>query len=99
DDSFGPSISADGRFVAFNSYATNFAADDTNGTLDAFVHDRAGRTVRVSVDNAGAQLAGGGSLSVVGGSAISGDGHLVTFFASTTGGRIEVYVRDHIART
>jgi hypothetical protein len=38
----GPSdISADGRFVAFMSYATNLVPGDTNGVPDIFVRDRA----------------------------------------------------------
>ena len=37
--SFFPSISADGRYVAFQSYATNLVAADTNGTADVFVKD------------------------------------------------------------
>src|SRR5439155_7441870 len=35
-----PALSADGRFVAFQSDATNLVAGDTNGTTDVFVHDR-----------------------------------------------------------
>ena len=38
--SFYPSISADGRFVAFQSDATNLVPGDTNGITDIFVHDR-----------------------------------------------------------
>ena len=50
------SISADGRFVAFWSYATNLVPGDTNGDYDVFVHDRqTGQTTRVSVDSFGAQ--------------------------------------------
>src|SRR5262249_19496013 len=50
------SISADGRFVAFSSYATNLVPGDTNGSLDVFVRGRSsGTTVRVSVDSGGAQ--------------------------------------------
>ena len=41
-----PVISADGRFVAFKSYATNLVAGDTNGQLDVFVHDRQTHTTR-----------------------------------------------------
>ena len=47
----GPSISADGRFVAFPSFASNLVAGDTNGLEDVFVHDRqTGATERVSVE-------------------------------------------------
>src|ERR687892_5749 len=51
-----PSISADGRFVAFTSFATNLVPGDTNGIDDVFVHDRAtGETTRVSVASNAAQ--------------------------------------------
>jgi hypothetical protein len=40
DESFGSSISANGRFVAFGSVATNLVADDLNGAPDTFRHDR-----------------------------------------------------------
>ncbi len=40
DDSFAPSISADGRSVAFASEASNLAADDQQGTVDVFVRGR-----------------------------------------------------------
>ena len=51
-----PSISADGRYVAFDSNATNLVPGDTNGYDDVFVHDRqTGQTTRVSVDSAGNQ--------------------------------------------
>jgi hypothetical protein len=36
-DSFNPSISADGRFVAFESDASNLVGDDQNGSRDVFV--------------------------------------------------------------
>src|SRR5207237_167695 len=52
-----PALSADGRFVAFISEASNLVPGDTNGTPDVFVHDRqTGATQRVSVDRAGNQL-------------------------------------------
>src|SRR2546428_2820186 len=38
--STGVALSADGRFVAFTSVATNLVAGDTNGAADVFVHDR-----------------------------------------------------------
>lgn len=40
--SYGSSVSADGRVVAFRSSATNLVPGDTNGTWDVFVHDRLG---------------------------------------------------------
>lgn len=57
--SYLPGISANGRYVIFTSNATNLVADDTNGAPDAFVHDLwSGRTSRVSLNRAGAQLNG-----------------------------------------
>lgn len=54
--SFRPSISADGRFVAFESWASNLVTGDTNGFPDVFLHDRVtGATTRRSVSSAGAQ--------------------------------------------
>jgi Tol biopolymer transport system component len=56
DRSFTPSISADGRYVAFESEADNLVPDDTNETSDVFVRDRhQGTTVRVSLSATGAQ--------------------------------------------
>jgi hypothetical protein len=54
---YGPSISADGRYVAFDSDATNLVAGDTNEDTDAFLRDRtAGTTIRLSVDAAGNEV-------------------------------------------
>src|SRR2546426_3324673 len=50
-DSQPSAISAEGRFVAFASYASNLVPGDTNGWGDVFVHDRqTGVTDRVDVD-------------------------------------------------
>src|SRR5689334_11790833 len=55
-NSYAPSISADGRYVAFISDADNLVAGDTNHAKDVFVHDRwTGATERVSVDSNGVQ--------------------------------------------
>ena len=62
-----PSISADGRFVAFQSAASNLVPGDDNGKTDIFVVDlsvpetTAGRIERVSVTNAGDQANGDSS--------------------------------------
>jgi len=42
--SFTPSISADGRYVAFASAASTLVAGDTNNAEDVFVYDRVTRT-------------------------------------------------------
>lgn len=70
-----PSISANGRFVAFSSMASNLVPNDTNGTWDIFVRDRVeGTTERVSVSSDGAQ-ADHFSVDPV----MSADGRLIAF--------------------
>lgn len=56
NDSYAPSISTDGRYVAFESIATDLVAGDSNGKGDIFVHDlQTGTTTRVSVNSAGTE--------------------------------------------
>ena len=96
-DSYEPSISADGRYVAFISDAGNLVAGDTNGYADVFVRDRKlHKTTRVSVDSAGAQANGDSS-----GPSISADGRSVAFVSEAsnlvpgdTNGSEDVFVRD-----
>jgi Tol biopolymer transport system component len=76
-----PSISADGRYVAFESAASNLVSGDTNRALDVFVHDMTtGRTTRVSVTTAGAQA--GDYSTVSGAPVLSSDGRYVAFFSA-----------------
>ena len=75
--SYAPSISADGRWVAFQSEASNLVRNDTNGVSDIFVYDRqTGTTERVSVANDGAQ-GNGENFSP----SISADGRWVIFWS------------------
>jgi Tol biopolymer transport system component len=98
DISIYPSISADGRYVAFLSAASNLVAGDTNGVLDMFVHDRqTGVTERVSVDSVGTQ----GDGSCFSPPAMSADGRYVVFESSATNlvpgdtnGAEDVFVHD-----
>jgi Tol biopolymer transport system component len=70
-----PSISSDGRFVAFHSDARNLVPDDTNRTGDVFLHDRStGTTTRVSISSDGGQ---GNFWSMLG--KVSADGRAVAF--------------------
>jgi len=80
DDSFQASISANGRFIAFRSGATNLSNRDADAFEDIFVHDRKRkRTELVSVrSNGGA--ANGGSFSP----SISAGGRFVSFTSEAT---------------
>jgi Tol biopolymer transport system component len=97
--SFLPLISADGRFVAFTSEASNLVPGDTNHHWDVFVHDRlTGQTTMVSVASDGTP--GNGAS---GGTSISGDGRFVAFSSSAsnlapgdTNGVIDVFVHDRL---
>ena len=81
---FPPAISADGRFVAFTSGASNLVPDDTNDTYDVFVHDReTGVTERVSVASNETQ-ADEGIVPSSGGPSISGDGRFVAFLSAAS---------------
>ena len=63
---YKPSISANGRYVAFTSFSPNLVVADSNGSADVFVRDRiTGSTERVSVTSGGVQAAGGSSLPAV----------------------------------
>ncbi len=96
--SVGPNaVSADGRFVAFMSAATNLVPSDTNGHFDVFVRDmETGAIERVSVGIGGAQANADSDYP-----SISADGRYVAFESSATNllgshtnGFFNVYVRD-----
>jgi Tol biopolymer transport system component len=76
--SFDPSISADGRFVAYESDASNLVPGDTNGFRDIFLFDRQTNTTeRVSVASDGTEGdAGSFNLDMIG---ISADGRFVSY--------------------
>jgi Tol biopolymer transport system component len=81
DYSTFPSISDDGRYVAFISGADNLVPGDSNGEPDTFVHDRETReTTRVSVANDGSQADEGVGWTT---QSISGDGRYVVFSSAS----------------
>ena len=90
-----PALSADGRFVLFQSDATNLAPGDTNGVGDIFVRDlQTGQTERVNVDSVIAGSTFGAERP-----AMSADARYIAFDAqrpptATTGGRYNVYAID-----
>lgn len=74
-NSFDPSISANGHYIAFSSYASNLVDSDTNDCSDIFVYDRTSNTIkRISVSNAGEE-GNGDSYEP----SISGNGNFIAF--------------------
>ncbi|MER3520886.1 MAG: hypothetical protein C4317_01065 [Acidimicrobiia bacterium] len=92
-----PSVSWNGRFVAFSSLSSNLVTGDTNSKRDIFVKDRQiGTTVRVSVDSSGTQANDHSRQP-----AISGNGRYVAFTSAAsnlvpgdTNGVEDVFVKD-----
>jgi Tol biopolymer transport system component len=97
-----PSISADGRYVAFVSLADNLVEGDTNSASDIFVRDRhTGQTTLASISDRG-EVGDGSSKYPV----LSADGRFVAFqskssnlAADDTNQLYDVFVRDRAART
>jgi hypothetical protein len=90
-----PDISADGRFVAFHSIASNLVAGDTNNRRDIFVRDRqSGTTERVSVSSAGAEGNGESTRAKIadGGSAIAFQSTADNLVPEDTGPTTDVFV-------
>jgi hypothetical protein len=100
---FAPTLSADGRFVAFASAGNDFVDGDTNGTMDVFLRDmNAGTTAIVSASQTGAPGNLASSLNTASGvREISDDGRFVAFSSSATNlvatsnnNKQQVYVKD-----
>lgn len=108
DDSTMPSLSTDGRYVAFQSEATNLVPDDTNGDVDRsfgrdiFVYDRETDMIdRVSLTDTG-----GESNQASERPSISGDGRFVAFVSGANNlvtdcdnGEFNVYLYDRTEDT
>jgi Tol biopolymer transport system component len=98
----GPSISDDGRYVAFYSDGNDLVPADVNNAMDVFLRDlQAGTTTRISLDSTGTP--GNGASYAP---AISGDGTVVAFqsdatnlVADDTNDVTDVFVRDLVANT
>ena len=97
NDSSGAAISADGKFVAFASQATNLVASDTNSVSEIFEHEIAtANTTRMSVDSSGAE----GDFDSYS-PAINSDGTVVAFESlsdnlspNDTNGLTDVFAHD-----
>jgi hypothetical protein len=95
------SVSDDGRYVVFDSFASNLVTGDTNNTPDIFLKDTiTGSTIRLSTNSIGIQ---GNNLSEQ--PVISGDGNFIAFkssgsnlVAGDSGGFVDMFqvVNQHI---
>jgi Tol biopolymer transport system component len=104
DGSSYPSITPDGRFVAFSSDASNLDPDDTDATRDVFVRDLRGNTTTLVSRATGIAGAKGNDRSYE--PSISADGNVVAFNSQATNvhpddsdASPDVYVRDLAAST
>jgi Ca2+-binding RTX toxin-like protein len=105
-NSFNSSISANGRFVAFHSRATNLVPGDTNNSRDIFVRDLlTNTTTLISVSSSG-ERGNGDSFNLLSPGAISADGRFVVFESAATNlvpgdtnGNQDIFVRDTLANT
>ena len=103
-NSLHSSISADGRFVVFDSYATNLVPGDTNNSSDVFLRDRvAGTTERISVASDGSQADIYSYASAGPPATMTPDGRFVVFasyarnlVANDTNQDMDVFVRDRL---
>jgi Tol biopolymer transport system component len=98
--SVNPDISADGRYVVFESDATDLVTGDTNAARDIFVRDTVlNTTERVSISDDEQEANLGSSIGV-----ISDDGRYVAFqsvatnlVSTVTNGLTHIFVRDRVA--
>jgi Tol biopolymer transport system component len=97
-----PDVSADGRYVVFDSLATNLVVSDTNNIDDVFLYDRQTKTtVRVSVSSTGEQ---GNNYSHS--PTISADGRYIVFTSNAnnlvpddTNNQPDIFVHDRVLGT
>jgi RHS repeat-associated protein len=99
-------VSADGRYVVFQSSASNLVATSNNGNEQVYVRDTtAGTTQLVTVGASGLEAGAGHNLLVDGPRAISGDGRYVVFQSNAANivpgvpGGTQGFVRDLVAGT
>ncbi len=102
DGCSSPVISADGRYIAYESYADNLVEGDTNDVADIFLYDRiTGETKRISVASDGTE-----ANDSSGDPAISGDGRYIAYMSNATNlvdqdtnGCFDVFLYDRITGT
>ncbi len=101
-NSYYPSLSADGRFVTFESSASNLVANDTNGVHDIFVHDRqSGQTSRVSVNSDGNEANGRSHFPKLkdNGRYVAFTSYASNLVANDTNGAYDIFVHERDIET
>lgn len=98
-DVHGQCMSEDGRYIAFDSEATNLIANDTNGLRDTFVYDQqSGQIIRVSVASDGAQANGTRRLHTptlsLDSRYISFESYATNLVSGDTNNRSDIFVHD-----
>ena len=99
DPSFGPVISATGRYIVFSSLATNLAPNDSNASFDVYLRDMQTGTTTLVTYNLGGTAAAGGLANV---HSISPDGRYIVFTSAATNlttvpdasASTDIFVRD-----
>jgi hypothetical protein len=96
-------VTADGRYVVFQSCASNVVVGDTNGDCDIFVRDRVTGTTEVVSVSSTAELANSGSSA---GPSISDDGRFAAYasrasnlVAGDTNQEVDVFLHDRLTGT
>lgn len=96
-DSYWPLFSADGRYITFQSYATNLVDEDINSNGDTFLRDRMSDTTELVSINSNGEQGNGTSIDAD----ISADGRYVAFFSRAsnfvvgdTNGTYDLFIRD-----
>jgi Tol biopolymer transport system component len=105
--SYAPAISADGRYVAFVSAASNLVLNDTNAATDVFVRDLSnGTTIRASIASDGAQAQSATESSMFGPLSLSTDGRVIAFASNAsnlvendTNSATDIFLHDRLTRT
>ena len=96
------SISGDGRYVTFASFASNLVPNDTNEQRDIFIYDRVNQTTELVSTASDAAIANGNSYFSV----VNDNGRYVAFesdasnlVANDTNGQRDIFIRDRLNQT
>jgi Tol biopolymer transport system component len=98
----GRNVSADGRYVVYNSQASDLVTGDTNGHQDIFLYDTANQTTTLISSDASGDPSNNASYFP----SISADGRYVVFYshasdlvAGDTNGNLDIFLYDTVSET